>query len=143
MTIDQMQFASRIFLGLTIVGVLVCVCLFFLLEIGKAIQIVSGRTYKVRVRKTGAGPTAKTTQAVTRKSNDKRNVQGAAPSTNMNAKATTVLTRVLDMNLSNNPGSNPTTVLEQRDDNKTTLLRSPNNAEMLVDITFVHAQAII
>ncbi|MBQ3164179.1 MAG: hypothetical protein IJC02_06545 [Lachnospiraceae bacterium] len=138
MTIEQMLFLSRLLLGLTVVGVVASVCLYFLLEINKAIHILTGRTYKVRAKKSsvsfhgGKMENRKQTQFANRQE------------VSSTGQATAVLTRVLDMSIEGMEECEFTTVLGKGESNQTALLVDPNNkVEMLVDITYVYTEAII
>lgn len=154
MTVDEMLFISRLLLGLTIVGVIASVGLYFLLEINKALHVVTGRTYKVKVNKNGAPSMTKQTQrtkqtqkhTVGRKQDEMatRVLHTQEQAVNEISQATTVLTRVLDMSMQEMKGSEPTVVLYCNDTDKTALLENPKNKiNMLVDITYVHTDVII
>lgn len=157
MTVDQMLFMSRLLLGLTIVGIVVSICLFFLLEINKAIHVVTGRTYKVRVNKNGAAPNTKQTQKTQNTKQTQKHTHGRKQEETATrvlhtqeqidstaSQATTVLTRVLDMSMQEMKGCEPTVVLYSGDTDKTVLLETPNNKiNMLVDITYVHTEVKI
>lgn len=154
MTVDQMLFMSRLLLGLTIVGVIASICLFFLLEINKAMHVVTGRTYKMKVSKNGAPPTTKQTQKTKQTQNhthgrkqqdmQTRVLDTQEQGVNTASQATTVLTRVLDMSMQTMKGCDPTVVLYNANADQTALLESPkNNINMLVDITYVHTDVII
>ncbi len=145
MSIEQMLFTSRLFLGLMIVGIVVSICLFFLLEVSKALHIVTGRTYKVRKSKSGVTQNTKTAQTVRRSAqvSNKQHIkseQGALDA----GKATTVLTRVLDMSMQSSRESEPTAILYNGELEQTVLLEAPKDKiEMLIDITFIHTKVII
>ena len=154
MTVDQMLFISRLLLGLTIVGIIVSICLFFLLEINKAMHVVTGRTYKVRVNKNKTAPitgqtqktkqTQKHTQGNKQKETKTRVLHTQEQGENTVSQATTVLTRVLDMSMQAMKGCDPTVVLYNGDADKTALLENPKNKiNMLVDITYVHTDVMI
>ncbi len=145
MSIEQMLFTSRLFLGLMIVGVVVSICLFFLLEISKALHIVTGRTYKVRKSKAGVTQSTKSAPTMKRSAqvSNKQHMKSEYDSQE-SGKATTVLTRVLDMNMQSSRESEPTVILYNGELEQTVLLEAPRDKiDMLIDITFVHAKGII
>lgn len=151
MTVDQMLFMSRLLLGLTIVGVVASVCLFFLLEINKAVHVVTGRTYKMKASPTGQlpntkqiKPTKKTAQNGKGDEQKTRVLHTQENNGNVTNQATAVLTRVLDMSMQDMKGYDPTVILNNGELEQTVLLEPPKNKiDMLVDITYVHTEVII